>query len=134
MPEISEELDSFARMAAHDPRAPLRRQLAQWIEEDLASQGMHDETREMLQLMRVRMHRMESLIERLLDIHAPDARVSGRRWSTRRDWSWRSSIFLAAGRRRHLGCARPAGVPDGEAVPAGAAEPDLQRHQARPSR
>lgn len=82
------ELDAFAYAASHDLRAPLRgiANLAQWIEEDLHSQGsLPAETAEMLQLMRSRMHRMEALIEGLLQysragrLHSPPETVNTRK-------------------------------------------------------
>ncbi|MFZ6875694.1 sensor histidine kinase [Undibacterium sp. Di27W] len=63
----NQELKDFAYVASHDLKAPLRgvSQLATWITEDLAGQ-IKEETREHLHLLRVRITRMEKLLEDLL--------------------------------------------------------------------
>jgi PAS domain S-box-containing protein len=67
--EISNrELDQFAYVASHDLKAPLRgiANLSQWIEEDIGVQNLSDDTREHLGLLRGRVHRMEGLIDGIL--------------------------------------------------------------------
>jgi len=75
--ERNRELDQFAYITSHDLKAPLRgiANLSQWIEEDLG-ESVTDDIRKQLELLRGRVHRMEGLIDGILQ-YSRAGRVKG---------------------------------------------------------
>jgi PAS domain S-box-containing protein len=66
--QSNRELDQFAYVASHDLKAPLRgiANLTQWIQEDLGDR-VTGESEEHMRLLQGRVHRMEALIDGILN-------------------------------------------------------------------